>query len=95
MTLDSWNYKIKVCSTSNREIINWRNWILIKCSGDIVRLIKKADGAWWEGEIYKSQNGSRGWFPSNYVRELKPAELEKIKSKDEKNPKKSITQNAE
>lgn len=68
---------------------------LVLEKGDIVRLIKKDDGAWWEGEIYKSQNASRGWFPSNYVRELKPAELEKIKSKDEKNPKKSIAQNTE
>jgi len=49
--------------------------------GDVLKLIKKVDGAWWEGELVK--NGTRGWFPSNYVRELKQAEIDKLK-KDNK-----------
>jgi len=48
--------------------------------GDILKLIKKVDGAWWEGELVKKgQNNSRGWFPSNYVRELKQSEIDKLK----------------
>lgn len=42
--------------------------------------MKKVDGAWWEGElIKKGATSSRGWFPSNYVRELKSSEIDKLK----------------
>nr|CAH7765211.1 unnamed protein product [Callosobruchus chinensis] len=34
--------------------------------GDIVTVTQKDDG-WWEGTL----NGETGWFPSNYVKELK------------------------
>ena len=52
----------------------------IRSIGDILKLIKKVDGAWWEGELVKKgQNNSRGWFPSNYVRELKQSEIDKLK----------------
>ena len=27
------------------------------------------EGGWWEGTL----NGRTGWFPSNYVREIKPS----------------------
>ncbi|XP_070711844.1 rho guanine nucleotide exchange factor 7-like [Pempheris klunzingeri] len=35
--------------------------------GDIINVIRQEDGGWWEGSL----NGKSGWFPSNYVRELK------------------------
>lgn len=35
--------------------------------GDIIIVSRQEDGGWWEG----SYNGKSGWFPSNYVRELK------------------------
>jgi len=34
--------------------------------GDIITIIKKDPGGWWEGEL----NGQRGWIPANYVEEL-------------------------
>ncbi|XP_072293880.1 rho guanine nucleotide exchange factor 7-like isoform X4 [Eucyclogobius newberryi] len=35
--------------------------------GDIISVSRQEDGGWWEGSL----NGKSGWFPSNYVRELK------------------------
>lgn len=35
--------------------------------GDIINVSRQEDGGWWEGSF----NGKTGWFPSNYVRELK------------------------
>lgn len=35
--------------------------------GDIITVHQQEDGGWWEGTL----NGKSGWFPSNYVRELK------------------------
>ncbi|KAL8593948.1 hypothetical protein ACOMHN_021800 [Nucella lapillus] len=35
--------------------------------GDIVTVTQVLDGGWWEG----TYNGKTGWFPSNYVKEVK------------------------
>ena len=35
--------------------------------GDIISVSRQEEGGWWEGSL----NGKTGWFPSNYVRELK------------------------
>lgn len=35
--------------------------------GDIISVTRQEDGGWWEGML----NGRTGWFPSNYVREIK------------------------
>ncbi|KAJ8378705.1 hypothetical protein AAFF_G00236830 [Aldrovandia affinis] len=35
--------------------------------GDIIHVTRMEEGGWWEGNI----NGKTGWFPSNYVREVK------------------------
>uniref|UniRef100_A0A3Q2XE58 Rho guanine nucleotide exchange factor (GEF) 7a n=1 Tax=Hippocampus comes TaxID=109280 RepID=A0A3Q2XE58_HIPCM len=35
--------------------------------GDIIGVTRQEDGGWWEGTL----NGKTGWFPSNYVREVK------------------------
>ncbi|XP_056664846.1 rho guanine nucleotide exchange factor 6 isoform X1 [Monodelphis domestica] len=40
------------------------------CKGDIIYVTRVEEGGWWEGTL----NGKTGWFPSNYVREIKPNE---------------------
>ncbi|XP_053129930.1 rho guanine nucleotide exchange factor 6 isoform X2 [Hemicordylus capensis] len=35
--------------------------------GDIIYVTRVEEGGWWEGTL----NGRTGWFPSNYVREIK------------------------
>lgn len=44
--------------------------------GDVISVSRQEEGGWWEGSL----NGKTGWFPSNYVRELKsekPSEKQK------------------
>uniref|UniRef100_A0A3B4ZR68 Rac/Cdc42 guanine nucleotide exchange factor 6 n=1 Tax=Stegastes partitus TaxID=144197 RepID=A0A3B4ZR68_9TELE len=36
--------------------------------GDVILVTRQEEGGWWEGTL----NGKTGWFPSNYVREVKP-----------------------
>ncbi|XP_071476868.1 rho guanine nucleotide exchange factor 7-like isoform X1 [Diadema antillarum] len=36
--------------------------------GDVITVTLMVDGGWWEGML----NGRSGWFPSNYVKEIKP-----------------------
>ncbi|XP_038630467.1 rho guanine nucleotide exchange factor 6-like isoform X3 [Scyliorhinus canicula] len=38
--------------------------------GDILYVSRVEDGGWWEGTL----KGRSGWFPSNYVREIKPSD---------------------
>ncbi|KAM6999763.1 rho guanine nucleotide exchange factor 6 isoform 2-T2 [Tautogolabrus adspersus] len=38
--------------------------------GDLILVTRQEEGGWWEGSL----NGKMGWFPSNYVREIKPCE---------------------
>lgn len=35
--------------------------------GDVIIVTRQEEGGWWEGTL----NGKTGWFPSNYVREIK------------------------
>uniref|UniRef100_A0A8C7UL18 Rho guanine nucleotide exchange factor 7 n=1 Tax=Oncorhynchus mykiss TaxID=8022 RepID=A0A8C7UL18_ONCMY len=35
--------------------------------GDVINVTRQEEGGWWEGNF----NGKTGWFPSNYVREIK------------------------
>ncbi|GAA6069934.1 rho guanine nucleotide exchange factor 7b isoform X1 [Tachysurus ichikawai] len=44
--------------------------------GDIIQVTRQDDGGWWEGTL----NGKSGWFPSNYVKEIKGSELVCLKS---------------
>uniref|UniRef100_A0A3Q3WEV0 Osteoclast-stimulating factor 1 n=1 Tax=Mola mola TaxID=94237 RepID=A0A3Q3WEV0_MOLML len=41
--------------------------------GDIISVSRQEEGGWWEGSV----NGKSGWFPSNYVRELKGSDKPK------------------
>ncbi|XP_055985006.1 rho guanine nucleotide exchange factor 7 isoform X2 [Sorex fumeus] len=38
--------------------------------GDVIHVTRVEEGGWWEG----THGGRTGWFPSNYVREVKPSE---------------------
>ncbi|KAI5630069.1 rho guanine nucleotide exchange factor 6 isoform X2 [Silurus asotus] len=38
--------------------------------GELIHVTRQEEGGWWEGAL----NGKTGWFPSNYVREVKPSE---------------------
>ncbi|XP_028271394.1 rho guanine nucleotide exchange factor 6 isoform X2 [Parambassis ranga] len=38
--------------------------------GDVILVTRQEEGGWWEGSL----NSKTGWFPSNYVREVKPCE---------------------
>ncbi|KAJ8390559.1 hypothetical protein AAFF_G00101650 [Aldrovandia affinis] len=38
--------------------------------GELICVMRQEEGGWWEGTL----NGKTGWFPSNYVREVKPSE---------------------
>ncbi|XP_053328874.1 rho guanine nucleotide exchange factor 6 isoform X2 [Spea bombifrons] len=38
------------------------------CKGDTIHVTRVEDGGWWEGTL----GGKSGWFPSNYVKEVKP-----------------------
>ncbi|XP_043092766.1 rho guanine nucleotide exchange factor 7b isoform X1 [Puntigrus tetrazona] len=35
--------------------------------GDLIQVTRQEEGGWWEGSF----NGKTGWFPSNYVKEIK------------------------
>uniref|UniRef100_A0A8B9HFM6 Rac/Cdc42 guanine nucleotide exchange factor (GEF) 6 n=1 Tax=Astyanax mexicanus TaxID=7994 RepID=A0A8B9HFM6_ASTMX len=38
--------------------------------GELIHVTRQEEGGWWEGNL----NGKTGWFPSNYVREVKPCD---------------------
>uniref|UniRef100_A0A4W4HKP7 Rac/Cdc42 guanine nucleotide exchange factor (GEF) 6 n=1 Tax=Electrophorus electricus TaxID=8005 RepID=A0A4W4HKP7_ELEEL len=38
--------------------------------GELIHVTRQEEGGWWEGTL----NGKTGWFPSNYVREVKPCD---------------------
>ena len=50
-------------------------------SGDLIRVLDK-ELAWWQGELHSLKSASasvrRGWFPSNYVALLSPAEQARL-----------------
>ncbi|KAM6893900.1 rho guanine nucleotide exchange factor 7-like [Xenentodon cancila] len=56
--------------------------------GDIIIVNRQEEGGWWEGSL----NGKTGWFPSNYVRELKGSDktTDKPKSGTLKSPPKGF-----
>ncbi|XP_060785612.1 rho guanine nucleotide exchange factor 7a isoform X2 [Neoarius graeffei] len=39
--------------------------------GDIITVTRTEEGGWWEGNL----SGKTGWFPSNYVREVKDKQV--------------------
>ncbi|OZJ01983.1 hypothetical protein BZG36_04896 [Bifiguratus adelaidae] len=41
----------------------------------IIQVLRKEESGWWDGQCC----GQRGWFPSNYVEELNPTDLEALR----------------
>uniref|UniRef100_A0A8B9LU54 Rho guanine nucleotide exchange factor (GEF) 7b n=1 Tax=Astyanax mexicanus TaxID=7994 RepID=A0A8B9LU54_ASTMX len=59
--------------------------------GDIIQVTRQEDGGWWEGTF----NGRTGWFPSNYVKEVKGSDKPiSPKSGTQKSPPKGFETNA-
>uniref|UniRef100_A0A672SFM1 Rho guanine nucleotide exchange factor 7-like n=1 Tax=Sinocyclocheilus grahami TaxID=75366 RepID=A0A672SFM1_SINGR len=54
--------------------------------GDIINVTRLEEGGWWEGSL----NGKTGWFPSNYVREVKGSGKMSPKSGTLKSPPKGF-----
>jgi hypothetical protein len=46
---------------------------LALAAGDIVQVLKKDDGGWWEGKI----DERTGWFPDNFVKDADAAAVKK------------------
>jgi len=38
--------------------------------GEVIRVHGRDPSGWWDGEVSRSGQTHRGWFPSNYVREV-------------------------
>uniref|UniRef100_A0A8D0CGC5 Rho guanine nucleotide exchange factor 7 n=1 Tax=Scleropages formosus TaxID=113540 RepID=A0A8D0CGC5_SCLFO len=54
--------------------------------GDVIHVTRMEEGGWWEGTL----NGKTGWFPSNYVREVKGKKPVSPKSGTLKSPPKGL-----
>ncbi|XP_030057395.1 rho guanine nucleotide exchange factor 7 isoform X1 [Microcaecilia unicolor] len=65
---DNSNHQMVVRAKFNFQQRNEDELSFLK--GDIIHVTRVEEGGWWEG----SQSGKTGWFPSNYVREIKASE---------------------
>uniref|UniRef100_A0A4W3IQI8 Rho guanine nucleotide exchange factor (GEF) 7a n=1 Tax=Callorhinchus milii TaxID=7868 RepID=A0A4W3IQI8_CALMI len=65
---DNSNYQMVVKARFNFQQNNEDELSFAK--GDIIHVCRVEEGGWWEGLL----NGKTGWFPSNYVREIKSNE---------------------
>ncbi|MEE6470697.1 hypothetical protein FKM82_009031 [Ascaphus truei] len=65
---DNGNHPIMVRAKFNFQQTNEDELSFSK--GDIIHVTRQEDGGWWEG----AHSGKTGWFPSNYVREIKSSE---------------------
>uniref|UniRef100_A0A8B9HIT1 Rac/Cdc42 guanine nucleotide exchange factor (GEF) 6 n=1 Tax=Astyanax mexicanus TaxID=7994 RepID=A0A8B9HIT1_ASTMX len=70
---------------SKPDLMFWLNQLMVKArfnfkqnnedelsfnKGELIHVTRQEEGGWWEGNL----NGKTGWFPSNYVREVKPCD---------------------
>uniref|UniRef100_H2ZYN1 SH3 domain-containing protein n=1 Tax=Latimeria chalumnae TaxID=7897 RepID=H2ZYN1_LATCH len=62
---DNSNHQLVVKARFNFQQTNEDELSFAK--GDIIHVTRVEEGGWWEGTL----NGKTGWFPSNYVREIK------------------------
>uniref|UniRef100_A0A8C5TGV9 Rho guanine nucleotide exchange factor 7 n=1 Tax=Malurus cyaneus samueli TaxID=2593467 RepID=A0A8C5TGV9_9PASS len=62
---DNGNHQLVVRAKFNFQQTNEDELSFSK--GDIIHVTRVEEGGWWEGTL----NGKTGWFPSNYVREIK------------------------
>ena len=44
--------------------------------GDIITVTQVVEGGWWEGTLGETT----GWFPSNYVKDVKPGSIKPMLS---------------
>ncbi|XP_068534494.1 rho guanine nucleotide exchange factor 7 isoform X3 [Anas acuta] len=65
---DNSNHQLVVRAKFNFQQTNEDELSISK--GDIIHVTRVEEGGWWEGTL----NGKTGWFPSNYVREIKSNE---------------------
>ncbi|KAL7983863.1 hypothetical protein Chor_000739 [Crotalus horridus] len=65
---DNSNHQLVVRAKFNFQQTNEDELSFTK--GDIIHVTRVEEGGWWEG----THNGKTGWFPSNYVREVKSSE---------------------
>nr|XP_033803897.1 rho guanine nucleotide exchange factor 7 isoform X2 [Geotrypetes seraphini] len=65
---DNSNHQMVVRAKFNFQQRNEDELSFVK--GDIIHVTRVEEGGWWEG----SHSGKTGWFPSNYVREIKASE---------------------
>ncbi|XP_039569996.1 rho guanine nucleotide exchange factor 7 isoform X3 [Passer montanus] len=65
---DNGNHQLVVRAKFNFQQTNEDELSFSK--GDIIHVTRVEEGGWWEGTL----NGKTGWFPSNYVREIKSNE---------------------
>uniref|UniRef100_A0A670JAU1 Rho guanine nucleotide exchange factor 7 n=1 Tax=Podarcis muralis TaxID=64176 RepID=A0A670JAU1_PODMU len=65
---DNSNHQLVVRAKFNFQQTNEDELSFTK--GDIIHVTRVEEGGWWEG----THNGKTGWFPSNYVREVKSNE---------------------
>ncbi|XP_066562280.1 rho guanine nucleotide exchange factor 7b isoform X2 [Amia ocellicauda] len=65
---DNSNHQLVVKARFNFQQTNEDELSFTK--GDIINVSRVEEGGWWEG----TYNGKTGWFPSNYVREIKANE---------------------
>lgn len=64
---DNSNHQLVVRAKFNFQQTNEDELSFTK--GDVIHVTRVEEGGWWEG----MHNGRTGWFPSNYVREVKPS----------------------
>nr|XP_006639228.1 PREDICTED: rho guanine nucleotide exchange factor 7 isoform X4 [Lepisosteus oculatus] len=62
---DNSNHQVVVKARFNFQQTNEDELSFTK--GDLIHVTRVEEGGWWEGTF----NGKTGWFPSNYVREIK------------------------
>ncbi|MBN3316828.1 ARHG7 factor, partial [Atractosteus spatula] len=62
---DNSNHQLVVKARFNFQQTNEDELSFTK--GDLIHVTRVEEGGWWEGTF----NGKTGWFPSNYVREIK------------------------
>ncbi|KAK6487059.1 rho guanine nucleotide exchange factor 7-like isoform X1 [Huso huso] len=65
---DNSNHQLVVKARFNFQQTNEDELSFAK--GEIIHVLRVEEGGWWEGML----NGKSGWFPSNYVREVKGSE---------------------
>ncbi|XP_041115405.1 rho guanine nucleotide exchange factor 7-like isoform X2 [Polyodon spathula] len=65
---DNSNHQLVVKARFNFQQTNEDELSFAK--GEIIHVLRVEEGGWWEGTL----NGKSGWFPSNYVREVKGSE---------------------